>query len=278
MINSMLMHAKLQTNLWREALLTACHVHNRIPSKKIKTYPYELWKGRKPNLSYLRVWGCLAYYRVPDPKRTKLGPRALKSIFVGYAENSKAYRLLDLNSNIIVESRDVEFLETNFLGNSHHTPHLNIDIDSATTQNITLIPSSSSNKNKRKIDDTPREPRRSQRIRKEKNFGSDLNSSHALVLLVEGSRDEVLNKIPIVFHLEEDPKTYSEALASRDSAFWKEAINDEMDSLISNGTWVLVDLPEGTKPIGCKWVFRQKFNTDGFLQTFKVRLVAKGFK
>ena len=68
-------------------------MHNRIPSKITKTSPYELWNGRKPNLSYIRVWGCLAFYRVPDPKRTKLGPRAMKSVFVGYAENSKAYSL-----------------------------------------------------------------------------------------------------------------------------------------------------------------------------------------
>ena len=79
-------------------------------------------------------------------------------------------------------------------------------------------------------------------------------------------------------HLEEDPKTYSNAMTSRDSSFWKEAINDEMDSLMSNGTWVLVDLPPSSKPIGCKWVFRRKYNTDGSLQTFKARLVTKGFR
>jgi hypothetical protein len=67
-------------------------------------------------------------------------------------------------------------------------------------------------------------------------------------------------------------------MASRDVAFWKEAINDEMDSILSNNTWILVDLPHGSKPIGCKWVFRRKYNTDGSLQTFKTRLVAKSFK
>ena len=107
---------------------------------------------------------------------------------------------------------------------------------------------------------------------------SDFISSQAIVFLVEGSRDEILNKIPIVMHLEEDPKTYSNAMTSRDSSFWKEAINDEMDSLLSNGTWVLVDLPPSCKPFGCKWVFRIKYNTDGSLQTFKARLVVKGFR
>ena len=58
--------------------------------------------------------GCLAFYRVFDPKRTKLGPRAMKSVFTGHVENSKAYKLLDLSSNTVVESRDVEFVEKKF--------------------------------------------------------------------------------------------------------------------------------------------------------------------
>jgi hypothetical protein len=78
--------------------------------------------------------------------------------------------------------------------------------------------------------------------------------------------------------VEEDPSTYSEAMASRDAAFWREAVNDEMDSILSNNTWVLVDLPPGSNTIGCKWVFRRKYRTDGTIQTFKARLVAKGFR
>lgn len=50
-----------------------------------------------------------------------------------------------------------------------------------------------------------------------------------------------------------------------------------MNSLLSNQTWTVVDLSHGYKPIGCKWVFTRKYNTDGSLQTF-TRLVAKGFK
>ena len=64
------------------------------------------------------MWGCVAYFRVLDPKRTKFGPRAIKSVFVGYAVNSKAYRLLDLSSNTIIGSRDVEFIENKFINDS----------------------------------------------------------------------------------------------------------------------------------------------------------------
>jgi len=121
------------------------------------------------------------------------------------------------------------------------------------------------------------EPRRSQRVRKEKSFGSKFVSLDDILFLVEGSRGEVLNKIHIVLNIENEPKTFKETMASRDSSFWKEAINDGMDSLLSNNTWVLVDLPLGSKPIGCKWVFRIKHNIDNSIQCFKARLVAQGF-
>ena len=73
-VNVMILSAKLPFNLWGEALLTTCHVHNRVPSKKIKVSPYELWNGRKPNLDYIKMWGCFAFYsfyRVVDKKKKK---------------------------------------------------------------------------------------------------------------------------------------------------------------------------------------------------------------
>ena len=60
--------------------------------------------------------------------------------------------------------------------------------------------------------------------------------------------------------------------------FGKEAVNDEIDSLVSNKTWKLVDLPLGCKTIGCKWVLRKKFKSDGTVDKYKARLVAKGYK
>src|SRR2546430_396664 len=88
----------------------------------------------------------------------------------------------------------------------------------------------------------------------------------------------MVNEIPYVFSLETNPKSFKEAMASRDAAFWKQAVNDEMDSILENNTWVLTDLPIDSKPIGCKWVFRRKHNTTGTIFAFKARLVAKGFR
>ena len=45
-----------------------------------------------------------------------------------------------------------------------------------------------------------------------------------------------------------------------------------------NHTWELVDLPPGTKTIGCKWLFKRKLKQDGSIEKYKARLVVKGFK
>ena len=73
-----------------------------------------MWKGHKPNLGYLREWGCLAYVRLIDPKIPKVGIRATTYAFLGYAINSVAYRFFDLENKIIFESADAIFHEEKF--------------------------------------------------------------------------------------------------------------------------------------------------------------------
>ena len=112
--NAMLIELGASLILWGEAILIACHVLNRVPHKKIKITPYELWKGYKPNLGYFRVWGCLAFVRLTDPKRPKIGVRTTICAFLSYAKNSTAYRFLDIQNNIIFESGDAIFHEEKF--------------------------------------------------------------------------------------------------------------------------------------------------------------------
>ncbi|GJV74865.1 zinc finger, CCHC-type containing protein [Tanacetum coccineum] len=90
--------------------------------------------------------------------------------------------------------------------------------------------------------------------------------------------DEVSDQHFCCFNVEDDPKTFDEAMKSQDVAFWKEAINDEMDSITGNNTWVLADLPPGCKPLGCKWIFKRKLMVDETIEKFKARLVIQGFK
>lgn len=112
-VRSMLEDSQLDERMWAEAANTAVYLINRSPTKKIlgKT-SYEAWYGQKPNLGYLRVFGSIAYVHIPDEKRTKLQSTRKKFVFVGYCEESKAYRLFDETNHKVVVSRDVIFIES----------------------------------------------------------------------------------------------------------------------------------------------------------------------
>ncbi|KAL0430373.1 UNVERIFIED_CONTAM: Retrovirus-related Pol polyprotein from transposon TNT 1-94 [Sesamum radiatum] len=72
--------------------------------------------------------------------------------------------------------------------------------------------------------------------------------------------------------------TYKAAMASTDSEKWLIAMKSEMESMYDNKVWNLVDLPKGTRPIECKWIYKIKTDMDGKIVVYKARLVAKGFK
>ena len=107
----------LPITFWGDALLTTTFVLNRVPTKLVTTMPYELWTNRKPDLSFLRPWGCVAYVHNSSHKYGKLGIRGKKSIFIRYSEQSKGYVFIgeqESGSVIEFESRDVTFLEKDF--------------------------------------------------------------------------------------------------------------------------------------------------------------------
>ena len=127
MMNSLLVSAS--------AILSACHLQNRISYKKTGKTPYESWKGYAPNLKYLKVWGFFAKVMLPDPKRRKIGSKTSDCMFIGYANNSVAYRFLVLKSyvlesNTIIETKNAKFFEHVFplSRKISHTPTIVDDI------------------------------------------------------------------------------------------------------------------------------------------------------
>ncbi|CAI7818951.1 unnamed protein product, partial [Closterium sp. NIES-54] len=75
-----------------------------------------------------------------------------------------------------------------------------------------------------------------------------------------------------------EPATLKEALESSDAEEWKNAMESELKSIEENGTWELVELPEGRKAITSKWLFKIKSDADGKIERYKSRLVAKGYQ
>jgi len=110
MINEM----KLPKYFWADGINTTCHVLNRVIIRPtLDKTPYELLKGRKPNLSHLRVFGCKCFVlNNGKDKLDKFDAKADDGIFLGYSSNSKAYRVLNKRTLTVEESIHIAFDET----------------------------------------------------------------------------------------------------------------------------------------------------------------------
>ncbi|XP_070057462.1 uncharacterized protein [Nicotiana tomentosiformis] len=216
----------------------------KVPFKKLDKTPYELWKGFAHNLKILKVWGCLANVGLPDFKYVTIGPKIFDAIFIGYAQNSVAYRFMSLNDSSIYESRDVEFFEHDFPLKNNLPSDVHNNSSTSMSINSHIVPSSNVTANEHE-----NELRRSKRRRIEASFGPDFITT----FLTKNIDLDILNsELVSIYLIEEDPMTYNEAMRLIDASFWKETIKSELDSIVSNHTWDLSNLPKGCKPISRK--------------------------
>ena len=112
---SMMSHSKMPREFWAEAVSTATYVRNCSPTTSLKGItPFECLYNRKPDVSNLRVFGCIAFAHIPEHMRKKLEEKSHKCVFVGYPEGTKGYKLFDLSTKSLIRSRDVIFDEKKF--------------------------------------------------------------------------------------------------------------------------------------------------------------------
>ncbi|KAK8539354.1 hypothetical protein V6N13_104402 [Hibiscus sabdariffa] len=260
MVRSMMSHTNLPTSFWGYALETAAFTLNYVPSNSVQKTPHEMWSGKRPNMSFMSVWGCQAY--VKHQMSTKLEPKSQKCTFVGYPKETKGYYFYNPKENKVFVARTRVFLEKEFLSNKGNGR--NIELEEVQQQQVhepeveeipQVVEENSTNLETQPL-------RRSTRECHEPERYGFLITTHGDVILVD----------------QDEPKTYQEAVSSPDFEKWLEAMRSEMDSMSENQVWTLVEPPEGIKPIGCKWVFKKKTDMDGNVQTYKGRLVAKGFR
>ncbi|KAL8096387.1 hypothetical protein AgCh_037375 [Apium graveolens] len=112
MARNMLKTMSMPSEFWGEATRHAVYLLNRLPTRALtKKTPYEVWKNRKPNVSHVKVFGCVAHMKVPSVYTSKLSDRSKLVIYLGREPGTKAYRLFDPNSKTLHVSRDVVFEE-----------------------------------------------------------------------------------------------------------------------------------------------------------------------
>ncbi|GKA84968.1 putative RNA-directed DNA polymerase [Tanacetum coccineum] len=201
MVRSMLANSNLPEFLWNEALKTAVHNLNRVPSKSVPKTPYEI-------------------------------TRIVKTCHVEFLENA--------NNSGSGSFRRIELQEARY-----ETPIIHVAIPINTlldTYNDHLI-----------AQDHPNNP---------------TNFDDYYTYLNEADFD--LGKC-------NDPESFEDAITCDQSAHWREAIEDDLNSISKNNVWELAELPKDAKPVGCKWVYKTKLDPNGNVKRYKARLVTKGY-
>ena len=152
MVRSMMSLTDLPLSFWGYALETAAFTLNRAPSKSVETTPYELWFGKKPKLSFLKVWGCDAYVKKLQPE--KLEPKSEKCIFIGYPKETIGYTFYLRSEGKIFVAKNGSFLEKEFL--SKEVSGRKVELDevlplepesSAAQENVPVMPTPTEEEN-----------------------------------------------------------------------------------------------------------------------------------
>lgn len=293
---SMMNQCGLQKKFWNEAVQCAAYAVNRSPTNAMaqvnsNKIPAELWYEKRQNVSNLRVFGCVAYAHIPGVSRKKLDSKSHRCIMFGYATNG--YRLWDLQTEEIIIRRDVVFDENRFVSNIESTSV--VKESSSSVEEISSNPLSDMEKssqlpsgfdeqavldddsggdetivdmypdrNFEALDEPRRNPVRSCRQQPPQSNGDGVVSYAALALNAEQFVDDI-------------PNSFADIKDREDANNWMEAVESEMNSLLKNNTWTLVEPPRNRSIVSCKWVFKRKRDECGHPVEYKARLVARGF-
>jgi transposase InsO family protein len=290
-VRTLLMQHKSPKVLWAEAVKVANLMRNCIPTAEETKSPIEKIYGIKPDISRFRVFGCAASVHVPKKKRDKLDAVAMQGVFVGYAKNSKAWRVLmpsGYGAWTIVESSNVQFNE-NIAGKyppsittAHDANESDDDVHlftpEPTSEGVQADASDEPtlsdeeeqlpegelavNTNQPPPDDSTPPRRYPQRDRQPSAAWYHSQASQHATSGVQ--------------LLPDNPATYKEAMARPDKDSWVKAINEELAALHTKSVYSEVTLPEGAHPLPSKLVLNIKRDDLGNIDKYKARLVVKG--
>uniref|UniRef100_A0ACD5TXY1 Uncharacterized protein n=1 Tax=Avena sativa TaxID=4498 RepID=A0ACD5TXY1_AVESA len=302
MARSLLKSMKVPARFWGEAVKTAVHILNRAPTRALSgVTPYEAWHGRRPDVSYLRTFGCTVFVKKVGPCVTKLSDRETPMVFVGYEDGSKAYRVYDPSAHKLHITRDAAFDE----GRPWSWDSAPADSTTAVTHaapssfTVEYEVSTASDDN----DDSPagdagksivtpatrRAPSAAPTPVPATPTGpvfvtpptDESHDSEGVTLryrkhqeLLDTTEPCELEYSGLCLVAAEEPASVELALKE---ACWKQAMDEELSSIRDNQTWELADLPPGQRAIGLKWVFKVKKDPQGNVIKHKARLVAKGY-
>ena len=288
--HAMLTAVDLPEYLWEPAVTHAAYLRNLLHTKpRAKATPYQLWNGRKPNVTHLQEFGAPVWVLLQGQKvQRKMLPKSQRRAYIGYDEGSKSIKYYNAATRNVLTSRNYRFLSQaepsppeeiginpNAPLQGEQAPPCEGEQDdgtrSAAPENSPDNSPDNPSKRKSQASIDPREPQRQRGVRKDYRYLHDPFPDEKEAGMLSIAKEKAFTVIP-----SDDCHSLKEAQESPDWPEWEKAIQTKLEQLRRMGTWKLIDKPVGTMPIANKWVFTKKRNKEGVLTKYKARLVAKG--
>jgi len=286
-VRCLLFDSKCPLSMWGHAFHTAIFLLNRLPRSHCKESPYELEFKRKPKLSMIKRFGCVAMVHVPTELRGKLERRAVRRMMVGYDLLSKAWMVYDSVEGRTQLSRDVDFNEDENYTSGEADDVLeelnnvapavnNTDNNAFEPDNVDVSDSEYSDDDNSATSDIEDEPE----VAVPHVFDNALDINDGATITRSGR----ISKPPAIHHTARKvvisnpniPNTFNQCMSMLDNTKWTNAMREEFDGLVKNATWEYVKLGPNMRPIGNKWVYTEKTDEFGNVVKSKARLVVLG--
>jgi hypothetical protein len=304
--HTLMIVSSVPPHFWAEAISTVNYLINIQPSSTLQGgIPFERLYDKTHDYSSLHLFGCVSYVLLAPRERTKLTAQSVECIFLGYIVEHKGYRCWDSAAHRMQTSWDVIFDESRPF---YPRPTTDAPPASLPLPRPTLPTSVSSAESSPVVPDYTVKPpvtqvynRRGARLSDAPTSSAELSSDVSSSSLDVPSFPPVLSSSPIgsspeqllgcAQHIHRPPNCYypsaytatalSEPTSYRDTILhseWQHAMAEEIVALERTSMWDLVSCLSCVCPITCKWIYKVKTRSDGSLERYKTRIVARGFQ
>lgn len=269
-----LLHSRnMDKTFWAEAVNTAVFVLNRAScsSVKIET-PFKLWVNKDFDIKTFKEFGSAVSVHIPKEKRRKLDKKCEEGIFIGYENTTKGYRVYFPQKNKVEIHRDIVFIP-----DSEKDSKVTKKINQKAVEQIVMLdieenqPDIADIPELRQIDlEQEADIEEREADIEEREADNEGEQEYRQRQRRDSRKPKWMNDYEMSFYTEtEELTTVEEAVTSKNSEKWKEAMQKELKVLRENNTWTEVPWPVNKKVIESKWIFKQKSESE-----FKARLVA----
>ncbi|WVZ80792.1 LOW QUALITY PROTEIN: hypothetical protein U9M48_028243 [Paspalum notatum var. saurae] len=312
MAQTMLDEHRTPRHFWAEAVNTACYIANRIFLQAfLRKTSYELWFGRQPSVKHLRAFGCRHFVLKKAGHLDKFESHCLDGIFLGYASSSRAFRVWILEAKQVVETCEVSFDETmpcttpafelsgddeegtpifedeegaDDVGDAGATAPAAAPAPSATSSDDEggPLPTASSSLPRQQAQAEAGPAEDAGEVTSEIVPSRQVQWDHPPHRMIGDIHQRVTRSsvasLAFFSHAAYvatfEPRDVSHALSD---SKWVNAMHEELENFERNYVLDLVESPPNCRPIGTKWVFKNKQGENGMVVRNKARLVAQGF-